>query len=428
MSTANDAQSAIRNPAAFERPSAREIGALPLSVVFERLEPERRDETLALVEWLASPKERRTTGSIIEELCGRIIAAGVPLDRYGSSSSMITADHDAIGRIWRRGRGVEEVVYVSPEELDPAYLASPFFAATESGGWLELWLPDTPDERFGVVADLKAAGLTHYICAPMQMTNGANGWFTFATKAATGFDEQDLMTIAAVLPMLMMRIDARVGWGTLDKLLRTYVGDEPHHAILAGRAKRGQVTAITAAMLVADLRDSTGHVAALGPIEAVGLFNDLFDCLVPGIEAHRGGVLKYLGDGLLAIFREEYMGPPAADRALEAADAALAAVKVANAARPGRRPMEIGIALHYGEVAYGNIGSGSRLDFTVVGRDVALATRLAGFNASLARPLLLSASFAERLSCPVTPLGCFPARGFTEPLAVFEPGSDQVSP
>lgn len=394
--------------------------------VFERLDPDRKRTAISLLEWVSSPRQRQAAVSLIEDLCQRVLAAGVPLDRYRSSTSMITADHDAIGRLWRRGRGVEEMVYISAEGQDPAYLASPFFAATALGGWLELWLPETPDDRFGVVPELKADGLVHYICAPMRLSNGADGWFTFATTAATGFSEQDLLTLAFLLPTLMMRIDARVGWDTLDKLLRTYVGDEPHHAILAGRAKRGQVTAITASMLVADLRDSTGHVAALGPLQAVGLFNDLFDCLVPDIEARRGEVLKYLGDGLLAIFREEYMGPPSADRALEAAEAALEAVKRANAARPGRRPMEIGIALHYGEVAYGNIGSGSRLDFTVVGRDVALATRIAGFNAPLARPLLLSSAFAERLSRPVVALGALPARGFAQPLEVFEPAADNL--
>lgn len=403
------------------RPGAREIAALSLSEIDVRFTPERRLTALAMIDWIASPQERAEIGSIVQALCERLVAIGVPLDRYASSTTMVTADHDAIGRIWRPDGGVEELIYVSPDEQDSDYLTSPFYEATATGAWVELWLPDTPDERFGIVPQLKAEGLVDYICIPMRLTNGADAWLTFATKRATGFSEQDVLLLAFLLPVLMMRIDARVGWVTLDKLLRTYVGEEPHHAILAGRAKRGQTTVITAAMMVADLRDSTGHVAGVDATAAVQLFNDLFDCLVPDIEARRGEVLKYMGDGLLAIFREEKGSLPAAERALAAAEAALAAVERANAAHAKRRPMEVGIALHFGEVAYGNIGSGSRLDFTVIGRDVALASRIAGMNGPLGLPLLMSGAFASHLAREVQSAGAHPARGFEHPVEVFRP-------
>lgn len=404
------------------RPDARKIAALSIPELEARLTPESRRTALAMMDWIArSSQGGKEVGSIVQLLCERLVAAGVPLDRYVSSTTMVTADHDAIGRIWRPDGGVEERIYISPDEGDPEYLTSPFHEAATTGAWVDLWLPETPDERFGVVPQLKAEGLVHYICVPMQLTNSADAWLTFATKRATGFSEQDLLIIAFMLPVLMMRIDARVGWTTLDKLLRTYVGEEPHQAILAGRAKRGQTTVITAAMMVADLRDSTGHVAGVDATAAVQLFNDLFDCLVPDIEVCRGEVLKYLGDGLLAIFREEEGSPPAAERALAAAEAALAAVDSANAARPTRRPMEIGIALHYGEVAYGNIGSGSRLDFTVIGRDVALASRIAGMNGPLGLPLLMSGAFASHLAHELQSAGAHPARGFEDPVEVFRP-------
>ena len=405
------------------RPGAREIAALSLSEIDARFTPERRLTALAMIDWIASPQERAEIGSIVQALCERLVAIGVPLDRYASSTTMVTADHDAIGRIWRPDGGVEELIYVSPDEQDSDYLTSPFYEATATGAWVELWLPDTPDERFGIVPQLKTEGLVDYICIPMRLTNGADAWLTFATKRATGFSEQDVLLLAFLLPVLMMRIDARVGWVTLDKLLRTYVGEEPHQAILAGRAKRGQTTVITAAMMVADLRDSTGHVAGVDATAAVQLFNDLFDCLVPDIEACRGEVLKYMGDGLLAIFREEEGSPPAAERALAAAEAALAAVKRANAAHAKRRPMEVGIALHFGEVAYGNIGSGSRLDFTVIGRDVALASRIAGMNGPLGLPLLMSGAFASHLAHEVQSAGAHPARGFEHPVEVFRPAA-----
>lgn len=409
-------------PVGLGRLTTDEIATLPLTEVLARLEPDRAAHALAMVDWLNGSRQREVSESIVEGLCARLLAAGIPLDRYGSSTSMVTADHDAIGRIWRRDEGVEEVLYVRPDVEDNDYRESPFFEAAETRRWLEVWLPDTPDARFGVVKSFKESGLTHYFCAPMWLTNGANGWITFATKRATGFSEQDLLVMALVLPALMSRIDSRVGWTTLDKLLRTYVGDEPHTAILAGRAKRGQVSTIRAAMLVADLRDSTGHTAEISAVQAVDLFNNLFDCLVPPVESRHGEVLKYLGDGLLAIFRESTdVTRDAAARALQAAEAALAAVEAWNAANPDHRPMQIGIALHYGEIAYGNVGSGSRLDFTVIGRDVGLATRIAGMNAELGEPLLLSAVFVGHLKGHAERIGLFPARGFSDPVEVFRP-------
>ena len=224
------------------------------------------------------------------------------------------------------------------------------------------------------------------------------------------------------MPAVARTIDSRVGWDTLDRLLRTYVGDEPHRAILGGNVKRGQVATIRSAILFADMRDSTGHTADLSALEAVDLFNIVFDRLVPPIELRRGEVLKYLGDGLLAIFREG-KGPDcdAAGRALAAAEEALANLTNLNAERPGKRPVEVGIALHFGEAAYGNVGSGLRLDFTVIGRDVGLASRIGTMNARLGEPLLLSEAFVERLRRPVMPLGAFAARGFASRLAVFRP-------
>lgn len=358
----------------------------------------------------------------VQEFCERLNAIGVPLDRYVSSTAVLTPDHDAMRREWVKDQGVSENVYVRPPGEDPNFANSPFFEAAETGEWVEIWLPDTPDDRFGIVPELKQDGYVHYICVPFLLSNDANGWIALATRAPTGFGTEDLATIALLAPVIARTIDTRVGWTTLDRLLRTYVGDEPHRAILNGNVKRGQVATIRSAIFFADMRDSTGHTAELSAVAAVDLFNTMFDRLVPPIESRRGEVLKYLGDGLLAIFREG-QGPDcdAAGRALAAAEEALANLQALNDERAGLRPIQVGIALHYGEAAYGNVGSGLRLDFTVIGRDIGLASRIGTMNARLGEPLLLSEAFVESLRRPVTPLGAFAARGFPMPLAVFRP-------
>lgn len=424
MSVLAIADEAPRSRAEPGRGKAQDLSHLRPSELYEILSLERRRAMLDLVDFvLRRPGTVLSSAQAIAELCARVSDIGLPLDRYVSSTTVLTPDHDALRRLWVKEGGVSESTYVRPPGEDPNYRSSPFYEAAATGEWVEVWLPDTPDSRFGIVRELKDDGYTHYLCIPFRLWNGADAWLAFATRTPNGFTVEDLATIAVLAPAIANTVDSRVGWNTLDLLLRTYVGEEPHRAILDGNVKRGQVTTIRSALLFADMRDSTGHSADISAPEAVALFNSMFDRLVPPIESRGGEVLKYLGDGLLAIFRETRDAPSeAAERAFVAAEQALDEIRVLNVGRAGQRAVEVGIALHFGEAAYGNVGSGQRLDFTVIGRDVGLASRIGSMNARLGEPLLMSEAFVEHLRRPVVPLGAFAARGFAEPLAVFRPG------
>jgi adenylate cyclase len=143
---------------------------------------------------------------------------------------------------------------------------------------------------------------------------------------------------------------------------------------------------------------------------------------VPPIEEEGGEVLKYLGDGLLAIFRDRGDDTGgAAQSALSAASKALQRVAVANQEGRFAVPVAVGVALHHGEAAYGNVGSGQRLDFTVIGRDVNLASRIANLNKMLNQPLLMSRSFTDHLWGNPHRLGAYEVDGFEEPIEVFRP-------
>ncbi len=132
-----------------------------------------------------------------------------------------------------------------------------------------------------------------------------------------------------------------------------------------------------------------------------------------------------MGDGLLAIFREEGPGPQrAVAAACEAAKAGLAALRQANG--EGRFPclVEAGIAVHRGSVAYGNVGSGARLDFTVVGKDVNLASRVAELNRATGEPLLMTGAVARLAAHPLDEVGAFEVKGFADPVTVYRPGGE----
>jgi adenylate cyclase len=378
-------------------------------------------QIITIRDWLEN--DARAIGEpadAIGELAERLMAAAVPVDRLSITINTLHAEHDVIARIWMRGEDFRELVFAHADST--AFHRSPFKLAYESGECVELFLAETPDDRFDIVPDLKAQGVTHYLCVPVIFSTGRRSAVTFATRAASGFAERDLAVLRSVTPSLGALMEIRAAWLTLDNVLRVYVGAGPRRAILDGNIKRGQVTTIRSAMLMADLRDSTELTEHISVGAAVELLNEFFDCLVPVIETHGGEVLKYIGDGLLAIFREyeEYDSDPAG-RALFCARTALDALARSNVTQARARPLRAGIALHYGTAAYGNVGSGQRLDFTVIGRDVNVVSRIAGLCRELNEPLLLSGAFVHRLGAPAHRLGIFPLKGVTEPVEVLRP-------
>jgi adenylate cyclase len=206
-------------------------------------------------------------------------------------------------------------------------------------------------------------------------------------------------------------------------LLDTYVGHGAGERILHGRIRRGDIERIHAVILSADLRGFMSLSDRLPGDRVVALLNGYFDCLVPPIEARGGEVLKFMGDGLLAIF-------PVGDHPAAACEAALAAVAETRArltgahadhAANGRPALRHGSALHMGEVLCGNVGSATRLDFTTIGPAVNLSARLETLARDLGREVVLSSAVAACLPDAVTSLGRFELRGFREPQEVFAP-------
>jgi len=360
---------------------------------------------------------------LLSGLAERLNEIGVPIDRASTAIDTLHSEYSGIGRVWTRDGGSTVRLFPHGDASHKAYRESPFFAVHESGEWMILDLAEVEEERYTIIPELKADGFTRYIVAPLFFTNGTRNGITFATRSPDGFADEDIAILRFIMPALAAVMEMRIVNKQLDTVLKIYVGDEPHRAILSGDIRRGQVKRIRSAILFADMRDYTRISADMTPEEAVDLLNIFFDCLVPAIEREGGEVLKYLGDGLLAIFREpgDDLGG-AAKGALTAAQSALEALEEANAiGRFDGKPVAAGIALHHGEAAYGNVGSGARLDFTVIGRDVNLASRIARLNRSLGEPLLMSKPFVDFLWGDPEPLGEHVLDGFPEPMMVYRP-------
>ncbi|MGY2050492.1 adenylate/guanylate cyclase domain-containing protein [Methylobacterium sp. JK268] len=378
---------------------------------------------VALRDWLLSEGARMPeSGDLLAGLALRLNDLGVPVDRATTAIDALHSEYTGVGRFWTREGGLSFRLFPHGEATDRALARSPFAHIYATGEWLILDLDQTPDDRFSIIPELKAAGYRHYVAIPIVFTNGTNNGVTFATRSPGGFTAQNLAILRFIVPTLSAVMEMRGLNTRLDQVLRIYVGDGPHHAILSGSIQRGQVERIRSAILFADMRGYTALTAGLTPEASVELLNTYFDCLVPPIESEGGEVLKYMGDGLLAIFRESGDGlGGAAQSALTAAQTALRRIDEANAAGRFPSPIAAGIALHHGEAAYGNVGSGARLDFTVIGRDVNLASRLAKLNKQLGEPLLMSRPFVEFLWGDPEPVGCHAIDGFPERVALYRP-------
>ncbi|MEZ0169899.1 adenylate/guanylate cyclase domain-containing protein [Microvirga sp. TS319] len=401
------------------------LAALPddLLSLARSLDVETLPRVIALRDWLVTTASRmEDSNEVLDGFLHRLIVLGLPIDRAVSAIEALHSEYAGIGRFWTREDGTIVRYLPHGDRRETIYQTSPFAHVNRTGEWLILDLAETPDDLFPIIPELKQAGYRHYLTIPISFTNGAQNAISFATRAPEGFGRQGLTILRLVMPSFALVTELRATSNRLDEVLRIYVGDEPHRAILSGAIQRGQVTRIRSAILFADMREYTRISSSLSPESAVDLLNNYFDCLVPPIEDEGGEVLKYLGDGLLAIVRDRGDDTGgAAQSALTAATKALRRIEAAN--NEGRFPVQInvGLALHHGDAAYGNVGSGQRLDFTVIGRDVNLASRIADLNKRLGEPLLMSKPFVEHLWGNPHPLGTHAVEGFEEEVEVYKP-------
>ncbi len=214
------------------------------------------------------------------------------------------------------------------------------------------------------------------------------------------------------------------GEASPEALLATYLGRDVARRVLAGETSRGQGRLVRAGIFYADLKGFTAFTDRLPAEQVIGHLNDYFDIVATSVLEHHGEVLKFIGDGLLAAFNIDGKSPASA--CCQALHAALDAIEgLARANQHRELPLECGVALHFGDVVYGNIGSETRLDFTVIGPAVNEATRIEALCRTLNRPLLISADFAKICTChPLLSLGHHPLRGVAAPQEIFAPAPE----
>jgi adenylate cyclase len=376
-----------------------------------------------LADWLI--REGRfllDNGVLFTEFCERVAAAGIPLDRATLHLRTLHPDYRGVARVWRRGHPLDVRFMDFGIEKTATYTESPVRAVTEAGERLQWRLDSGRALPFPLLDELREEGYTHYVIAPFVYAAGLVNAISWATARPGGFSEDEVRFLEDVLPALSIIVEQKATRRFIGHMLTTYVGAEAGRLILEGQVRRGDVRTITAALMLVDLRDFSLFSDRMSPRAVIRMLNEYFDCVIPAVHEHGGEVVEIMGDGVLAIFHQ-MSGENAAEAcrsALAAATQGLAALDERNRKSPGEETLHSGVALHYGTVSYGNIGVADRLDFTVIGPDVNLTSRIERLCRELDRQLIMSQAFAERLDRPVWEIGHFELRGFAKMQGLFE--------
>jgi class 3 adenylate cyclase len=371
------------------------------------------------VDWLMREAwDAATTEELVDRLIRRLVAAGIPLLRFNLLLRTLNPQILSNAYIWKRGQGGVEVRTLGHEVAEgSAYLNSPLVSIYEGAGGVRRRL-DTPDAQFDypILKDLHDEGATDYVAMPLKFSDGQINVLTLASDRPGGFSTGDLGQIYEILPVLSRFFEVQALRRTTKSLLDTYLGAHTGELVLSGRIKRGDGQDIPAVVWYCDLRNSTGLADKLSREDYLSLLNQFFDNAAGAVLAAGGEVLKFIGDAVLAIFPVEEC-PIKTSGACEAALAAAREMEdrmvQLNRQRgeDGKEALGYGLALHLGEVTYGNVGASGRLDFTVIGPAANEAERLAALCKTLKRTVLVSEAFAKRASVGLVCLGEHRLRG-----------------
>jgi adenylate cyclase len=378
----------------------------------------------AIADWLIDGAPSAGTASaVLDGFCDRLCACDFPIWRVGLF--ILTLHPQVMGErlLWVPDKPVDVVPAPFEAFQSEEFRRSPVRYAIDNRVSLRRKLAgENCQIDFSVLPELKAQGVTDYLVVPLCFVDGAVHAATFSTREARGFSDQQIDDLSRLAAPLARVVEAHTLQRAASVLLDTYVGRYAGLRVLAGQIRRGDTTSINAAIWLSDMRGFTRLADSVPPETLVEQLNRYFDCQVPAILKHGGEVLKYMGDGLLAIFA---VGSDGADEqavcqaALDAAREARSAVATASATPGDRYAMQFGLALHIGNVLYGNIGSGTRLDFTCIGPAVNAAARIEKLTGDLARTILASDEFAKHFPSEFVSVGQFALRGFETPRAVF---------
>lgn len=365
--------------------------------------------------------------SLSEEFFWRIVASGAPLNR--ASLHVGTLHPQLAGYSWNwlsSDEIIDEVIVQLASRQEDSFRKNPLFQVFELGETVRGSPQNEEDRaRYSLFVDLHEQGVTDYIARPVGGGGGYRNAATIGTFRPGGFSDEEIEGLHRLFDVFALHVEKHILEMAAANALSAYLGAGAGRAVLAGDILRGDGRPIRAVVWVSDLRGYSERADRLAPDETTAMLNRYFEAMSGAIMSHGGEVLKFVGDGILAVFKTEDHGEAeAARRSLAAARAAIAAEAALNADPPddlprAALPLRSGVALHLGEVFFGNVGAPDRLDFTVIGRAVNEASRVEALTKTMGRPLLVTGPVRDLLDDELEDMGAHPLRGVARPMRLF---------
>jgi len=383
-------------------------------------------------EWLmAQALKDADLEAVVRGCCERLHAAGVPIARVHFTFSMLHPLYRAVGYTWRPGQGLQVDAYRHTAGNTPPerWLRSPYYHLVKHGlDHLRRRLDTGGASEFPIFDELRQEGLTDYLAFTESFELGkAQGMLgSWSTDQRGGFTDGEIEALLGIQDSLAVACKMAARAGVAKSALSTYLGGKAGERVLSGLIKRGDGETTRAAIIWGDLRNSTAMAEQLGRQSYIDNLNGFFDATAGAVADAGGEILSFIGDGFLAIFpceRNHKETSEACKLALSAALEATHRMSETNRQRAvqDEAPLGYGLALHIGNVMFGNVGLAERLSFSVFGSTVNEAARLEALTKKFGSPIVASEEFTGYCGGAWEGLGSELLRGVNAPMAVFRP-------
>ena len=388
-----------------------------------------QSQAARLIDWLIENAITSEDGLEMLSAYGDLLnAADLPILRLNIALPMLDPANRGVNLTWWRDQGASMSV-IAHEEAAPDPRQSPVLTLLAEGRQHARWRLDRGEscDAYPIFDDLRQAQATEYLLDLVRFAKDVaieGAAISYATDRPGGFSPEDVAVIEAQRNAFALAVYRSVLSRTMTLLLHAYVGPMAARRVLKGDVRRGQGEVIMAAVVLVDLKRFTALTDREEPMRVVGCLDQHLEALGSGIDAQGGEIVNFTGDGFVAIFPSKVRDRTpclACTGALAAVETGLTANRALQPARArSSEPwLPADLALHYGEVVFGNIGTASRIDFTVIGRAVNEASRIEALCDDLDRNVLISDVFARRCDQNLVDLGCFQLRGLVEPRRIW---------
>ncbi len=391
------------------------------------LDPSRSISDTDVENWLLGDASKTTSAlALVERFASQLVQCGLEVHRLTLSVGTLHPQVLGYAWSWSTQDGICDEIQVGEETLhSDEYRKNPMFRVIEHGEVVRIKLPaETSNARSVLMDELAKAGFSEYVALPLSARGEKYNAVTLATRRAGGFDPEQWGTLQRLLDIFALHVERHVVDRIAQNISLTYLGREAGERVVKGTIQRGSGLPIRAVVWSSDMRDFSGLSEQADNQKVADLLNSYFSVLADSVLRHGGDVLKFIGDGMLAVFPlADFESPELAAKA--AANAAADAVKELGALNDRMRqaadwkPLRTGIGLHLGEVFFGNIGATKRLDFTVIGEAVNIASRVEGLCKPLEQTVLMSTPVAELIGEGIEALGMHTLKGMQKPEQLF---------